>query len=158
MTVLYTSTTVLTVVCLTSWHCMPTQKHLSSCSLTSSSLTTLPSLVAYTERSQQHLTSQFFVHEVSFKKTEVLHQPAPLEEYRPPHITIGGTELKTVHQLTYLGCTITLDAKIDREVDNRLAKANSAFGRLCNRLWSHIVLILKLMNSFISLQNSSQWI
>ncbi|XP_063614375.1 uncharacterized protein LOC134787527 [Penaeus indicus] len=48
---------------------------------------------------------QLFGLEVSLKKTEVLHQPAPREEYRPPHITIGETELKAVHQFTYLGCT-----------------------------------------------------
>ena len=70
------------------------------------------------------------------KKTEVLHQPAPREEYHPPHITIGVDVLKPVHQFTYLGCAITSDAKIDREVDNRLAKANSAFGRLYKRVWN----------------------
>jgi len=100
-------------------------------------------LVAHTERALQRLTScfaeaaQLFGLEVSMKKTEVLHQPAPREEYRPPHITIGETELKAVHQFTYLGCTITSDAKIDREVDNRLAKANSAFGRLYKRVWNN---------------------
>ena len=93
-------------------------------------------LVAHTERALQHLTSCFaeaarlFRLEVSLKKTEVLHQSAPLEEYRPSHITISGTELKAVNQFTYLGCIITSNTKIDREVDNRLAKANSAFDRL----------------------------
>ncbi|XP_063615914.1 uncharacterized protein LOC134789139 [Penaeus indicus] len=100
-------------------------------------------LVAHTERVLQRLTScfaaaaQLFGLEVSLKKTEVLHQPAPREEYRPPHITIGETELKAVHQFTYLGCTNTSDAKIDREVDNRLARANSAFGRLYKRVWNN---------------------
>ncbi|XP_063588714.1 uncharacterized protein LOC134765849 [Penaeus indicus] len=100
-------------------------------------------LVAHTERALQLLTScfaaaaQLFGLEVSLKKTEVLHQPAPREEYRPPHITIGETELKVVHQFTYLGCTITSDAKIDREVDNRLARANRAFGRLYKRVWNN---------------------
>ena len=98
-------------------------------------------LVAHTERALQCLTScfseaaQLFGLEVSLKKTEVLHQPAPREEYRLPHITIGETVLKNVHQFTYLGCTITSNAKIDREVDNRLAKSNSAFGRLYDRVW-----------------------
>ena len=99
-------------------------------------------LVAHTKRPQQHLTScfaeaaQLFGLEVSLKKTEVLHQPAPLEEYCSPHITTGGTELKAVHQFTYLGCAITSDAKIKKEV-NRLAKANSAFGRLYKRVWNN---------------------
>ena len=98
-------------------------------------------LVAYTESALQRLTSSFakaaqlFGLEVRLKKTEVLYQPAPREEYCLPHITIGETVLKTVQQFTYLGCTIISDAKIDRKVDNRLAKANSAFGRLSKRVW-----------------------
>ena len=99
-------------------------------------------LVAHSERALQCLTScfaeaaQLFGLQVSLKKTEVLHQPAPREEYHPPHITTGVDVLKPVHQFTYLGCAITSDAKIDREVDNRLAKANSAFGRLYKRVWN----------------------
>ena len=81
--------------------------------------------------------AQLFGLEVSLKKTEVLHQPAPREEYRPPHITIGETELKSVQQFTYLGCTISSDAKIDKEIDNRLAKANTSFGRLHKRVWNN---------------------
>jgi len=61
----------------------------------------------------------------------------PQEAFRPPHITIGETELKAVQQFTYLGCTISSDAKIDKEVDNRLAKASSAFGRLYSRVWNN---------------------
>ena len=100
-------------------------------------------LVAHTESALQRLTScfaeaaQLFGLEVSLKKTEVLSQPAPLKEYCLPHITIGETVLKTVHQFTYLKCTITSDTKIDREVENRLAKSNSAFGRLFNRVWKN---------------------
>ena len=100
-------------------------------------------LVAHTETALQRVTScfaeatQLFGLEVSLKKTEVLHQPAPQEAYCPPHITIGETELKAVQQFTYLGCTISSDARIDKEVDNRLAKASSAFGRLHSRVWNN---------------------
>jgi len=66
-----------------------------------------------------------------------LHQPSLQEEYHPPHISIGQSELKTVHQFCYLGCTISSDAKIDKEIDNRLAKASSAFGRLYKRVWNN---------------------
>jgi len=98
-------------------------------------------LVAHSERALQLITScfaeaaQLFGLEVSLKKTEVLHQPAPLEAQQPPHITIGETELNCVQQFTYLGCTISSDARIDKEIDNRLAKANRAFGRLYKRVW-----------------------
>ena len=50
---------------------------------------------------------------------------------------IGRIELKAVHQFTYLGCIITSDAKIDREVDKRLAKTNTTFGRLYKRVWNN---------------------
>ena len=98
---------------------------------------------AHTESALQHLISRFaeasqlFGLEVSLKKTEFLYQPAPREKYCLPHITIGETVLKTVHQFTYLECTITSDTKIDKEMDNRLTKSNSAFGRLSNRVWKN---------------------
>ncbi|RVE61997.1 hypothetical protein OJAV_G00176660 [Oryzias javanicus] len=100
-------------------------------------------LVAHAEGALQRITScfadaaQLFGLEVSLKKTEVLYQPAPKDEYHLPHIKIGDTELKTVHQFTYLGCTITSDAKIDKDIDSRLAKASSAFGRLSKRVWNN---------------------
>ena len=61
-------------------------------------------LVEHTERALQRLTScfaeaaQLFRLEVSLKKTEVLHQPAPHEEYHLTRITIGETVLQTVYQ------------------------------------------------------------
>lgn len=100
-------------------------------------------LLAHTEAAMQRITSclaktaQLFGLEVSLKKTEVLHQPAPHKEHHPPSIFIEQTELKVVHQFSYLGCVISSDAKIDKEVDNRLAKANSAFGRLYKRVWNN---------------------
>ncbi|PFX23190.1 hypothetical protein AWC38_SpisGene12258 [Stylophora pistillata] len=93
-------------------------------------------LVAHTERALQRITScfagssQLYGPEVSLKETEVPHQPAPLVEYRPPRISIGDADLKSIKQFTYLGCTISSDAKMDKEIDNRLAKKNSSFGRL----------------------------
>lgn len=53
-------------------------------------------LVAHTEQALRRITTcfadavQLFGLEVSLKKTEVLYQPAPLEEYHLPHITIDG--------------------------------------------------------------------
>ncbi|XP_051625679.1 uncharacterized protein LOC127461696 isoform X1 [Manacus candei] len=98
-------------------------------------------LAAHTEAALQRLTSCFaeaaelFGLEVSLKKTEVLYQPAPQEVFHHPHITIGQSELKSVQQFNYLGSLISLDGKIDREIDNRLAKAYSAFGKLHKRVW-----------------------
>ncbi|XP_027521360.1 uncharacterized protein LOC113957786, partial [Corapipo altera] len=98
-------------------------------------------LVAHTEAALQRLTSCFadaaelFGLEVSLKKTEVLYQPAPQEVPHHPHITIGQSELKSVQQFNYLGNLISSDGKIDGEIDNRLAKVYSAFGKLHKRVW-----------------------
>ena len=68
-------------------------------------------LVAHTERALQRLTScfaeaaQLFGLEISLKKTEVLHQSAPQEEYHPPHISIDETELNTVHKFAIRGAS-----------------------------------------------------
>ena len=97
--------------------------------------------ITHTERALQHLTScfeeaaQLFRFKVSLKKTAPPSACTP-REYHPPYITIGETELKAVHEFTYLGCTITSDAKINRKVDNRLVKANSVFGRHYKRVWN----------------------
>ena len=45
---------------------------------------------------------------------------------------VDQTELKVVQQINYLRSMISHDAKIDKEADNRLAKANNAFGRLAS--------------------------
>ena len=51
-----------------------------------------------------------------------------------------------MEQFTYLGCAISSNARIDGEIDNRLAKANSAFGRLYKRVWNnkHLRIITKI--------------
>ena len=99
-------------------------------------------LLAHTQKALQHITtcfaeaSKLFGLEISLSKTEVLHQPAPEVNPTTPDISINETNLKAVNQFTYLGCVITSDALIDKDVDNRLAKANSAFGRLYKRVWN----------------------
>ena len=66
----------------------------------------------------------------------VLHQPASLQKYPPPAIMFGHTELKSV-QLNYLGSMISHDGRTNKEVDNRLAKASSTFGRLYKYVWNN---------------------
>ena len=82
-------------------------------------------LVVHTERALQCIiscfanASQLFGLEVSLKKTEVLYQPAPRDVYHPPDTTIGETELNSVQQFSYLGCTISSDARIDKELSRQ---------------------------------------
>ncbi|GFS05221.1 LINE-1 retrotransposable element ORF2 protein [Elysia marginata] len=100
-------------------------------------------LVAHTEQALYRITSCFaetsslFGLEVSLKKTEVLHQPAPHDMYIQPRISINNTGLKATQQFTYLGSIISYDAKIDKEIDNKLSKANSSFGRMYKRVWKN---------------------
>jgi len=100
-------------------------------------------LVTHTEESLQRITSCFskaaevFGLQVSLQKTEVLHQPCPLTNPPQPEISIRGTALNVVDHFKYLGCTIAKDSRIDKEIDNRLAKANSSFGRLKERVWTN---------------------
>lgn len=72
---------------------------------------------------------------ISTKKTEVLHQPAPQKPYVEPVITVEGEPLKTVDKFTYLGSTLSRSVNIDDEVELRIAKSSSAFGRLRESVW-----------------------
>ena len=72
---------------------------------------------------------------ISLKKTEVLCQPPQHEAYSPPHISIDGTNLNAVEHFTYLGSIISSDATVSKDLDNRLSKASSSFGRLSKRVW-----------------------
>ena len=100
-------------------------------------------LLAHTEAALQNLVDHFseaskaFGLTISLKKTEVLFQPAPSQNYTPPHITVDGTTLNPVEHFTYLGSVMSNDATIDKDLDNRLSKASSSFGRLSKRVWKN---------------------
>ena len=93
-------------------------------------------LLAHTEETLQHIVNRFsdatknFGLSISLKKTELLYQPPPREPYNPPHINIDGTNLNAVEHFTYLGSVISSDATVSKDLDNRLSKASSSFGRL----------------------------
>ena len=65
----------------------------------------------------------------------MLYQPPPREAYSPPHISIDGTNLNALEHFTYLGSVISSDAIVSKDLDNRLSKASSSFGRLSKRVW-----------------------
>ena len=60
----------------------------------------------------------------------------------PPQINIEGTSLNSVEHFTYLGSVISNDTTINKDLDNRLARASSAFGRLHERVWQNHSLCL----------------
>uniref|UniRef100_A0A8C7WPE7 Reverse transcriptase domain-containing protein n=1 Tax=Oryzias sinensis TaxID=183150 RepID=A0A8C7WPE7_9TELE len=72
---------------------------------------------------------------INIKKTEVMYQPAPGKPYQEPNITVKGQRLQDVENFTYLGSTLSRNTNIDAEVNNRIAKASSAFGRLRKSVW-----------------------
>ena len=86
-------------------------------------------LLAHTKEALQHIVNRF-----SLKKTEVLYQPLPREAYSP-HINIDSTDLNAVERVTDLGSVISNDATVSMDLDNRLCKASSSFGRLSQRVW-----------------------
>ena len=75
---------------------------------------------------------------ISTKKTEVMLQPAPRKMYHEPHIFVNDEPLKATDSITYLGSTLSREANIDVEVNNRFSKANSAFGRLRKKVWDRL--------------------
>ena len=74
---------------------------------------------------------------ISLKKTEVICQKAPRDTYHPPSINKNGPRLNTVDTFTYLGSVISIDVTARKDVDSRLAKASSSFGRLQKRVWKN---------------------
>ena len=46
-----------------------------------------------------------------------------------------GNNTNTVEHFTYLGSIISNDATVSKDLDNRLSKASSSFGRLSKRVW-----------------------
>src|ERR1700754_5109922 len=83
---------------------------------------------------------------ISTKKTEVMYQPAPGKQYRESTITVKDQTLTSVEKFTFLGSTLSRNVHINEETDARIAKASSAFGRLCTTVWDRkgISLITKL--------------
>ena len=72
---------------------------------------------------------------ISTKKTEVMYQPAPGNQYHEPQIKVNGQPLRAVDNFIYLGSTLSRNATIDAEISRRISQASSAFGRLREKVW-----------------------
>ena len=74
---------------------------------------------------------------INTKKTEVMFQPAPGNAYITPNVSVDGVPLKSVKEFCYLlGSMLANDALIDKEVENRISRASTSFGRLYSRVWN----------------------
>ena len=72
---------------------------------------------------------------INTEKTEIMYQPAPGKIYIEPLIKINGEKINVVNRFTYLGSTLSQSVNIDDEVDARISKASSTFGRLYSNVW-----------------------
>ena len=99
-------------------------------------------LIVSTEADMQHSVNLFSVActnfglTISTKKTEVLHQPISSSDQNKPSISVNGQKLSNVNRFTYLGSTLSQEVHIDDEINTRIARASSSFGRLQTTVWN----------------------
>ena len=67
---------------------------------------------------------------VNLQKTKLMAVGPGIEDGERAPITMGNDVVECVEDFTYLGSSVTPNAKIDAEVDRRLASASKAFGAL----------------------------
>ena len=65
---------------------------------------------------------------ISVKKTEVLFQPAPGNEYLEGNVFVEGQRLTPCEKFVYLGSTLSKSATIDDEITLRTSRACAALG------------------------------
>ena len=76
---------------------------------------------------------------ISVKKTVVLQQGTA----EPIDILLDGSRLVQVDTFTYLGSTVSSSLSLEQELNGRIGKASTTFGRLCKRGWNNRKLTLK---------------
>ena len=72
---------------------------------------------------------------INVKKTEVMRYTVSPTEYCP--IIIDNSQLKEVNNFRYLGSHLSSDCGMDDEIVYRVSQANSAFGRLRERVFDN---------------------
>ena len=72
-----------------------------------------------------------------------MFQAAPQQPYSEPRIIVNGETLKIVDDFSYFGSTVSTSVNINSEMDKRIAKASSTFGRLRASVWDRRGIKLK---------------
>ena len=100
-------------------------------------------LVAHTEPQAQRLldvvaaASKKMGLQINTDKTEILYQPSPSNTSPVnPVITVDDVPLKVVPSFKYLGSTLSIDGRADKEISCRIQSASASFGKLEKKLWS----------------------
>ena len=102
-------------------------------------------LVAHSESKLQALIDRLqdacekFSLTISVKKTVVMAQGVK----NPPVIKLNNTPLEVVSKFCYLGSTTTESSTLDDEINTRIGKAATTFGRLTKRAWRNPKLTTK---------------
>ena len=97
-------------------------------------------LVAHSQTTLQDMidslnnTCKAFSLTISVKKTVVLHQGSPAPD---TPITLDGNPLEMVQKFCYLGSTVSSTLSLDDEINSRIGKAASTFGKLSERAWNN---------------------
>lgn len=98
-------------------------------------------LVAHSESHLQDMidrlnnTCKAFSLTISVKKTVILVQgiEGPLDE----PIKLDGKPLEIVQKFCYLGSTVTATLSLEEEINSRIGKAATTFGKLTERAWNN---------------------
>lgn len=99
--------------------------------------------VAHYHQEAQEIITRFaksatdFGLKINITKTEMMYQPPPGRHDEGENISIDGEYLNIVKSFKYLGSTITINNKLDQELQLRMSKASQTFGRLRVRVWDN---------------------
>ncbi|XP_073965599.1 uncharacterized protein [Choristoneura fumiferana] len=105
--------------------------------------------IAHDQAQLQSLMDKFaracdlFSMSINAKKTVVLAQGCP----QPPTILLGDAPLEVVSRFCYLGSQVSSNLSLDAEIDSRIGKAATTFGRLRARAWEnkHLTVNTKML-------------
>ncbi|KAI0222170.1 hypothetical protein LSAT2_026584, partial [Lamellibrachia satsuma] len=77
-------------------------------------------------------TCSTFGLKISVKKTVIISHGTKVAK-----ITLNDEALETVENFSYLGSIMSNNFTLDKELNTRLSKAATSFGRLSKRVWSN---------------------
>ena len=72
---------------------------------------------------------------VSIQKTKLMVTGDNITEEEKAPILVGTSMIECVDAFTYLGSVVTSNARMDAQVDRRIASASRAFGALCQAVF-----------------------
>ena len=97
------------------------------------------------QRTANHYNAAYerFGMQVNIAKTKVLIQPSPGQNLPSLNISINGKPLEEVDHFSYLGSILSKIPTCEKDVENRIKAAHSAYGRLSHRVFNNHVLTIR---------------